>query len=131
MRIKIETLEHLSEEQEADNQGLRQELAITRERLQKAEESKKMLLASIVKLQDIVSSKLPLFLEEKKITLTGSPFFSWCITTSVDQHPPAIPNRFWKTLSKVCNFFQGFFSYPRPHFYRQSKSDTLRLGEWS
>jgi len=66
MRIKIETLEHLSEEQEADNQGLRQELAITRERLQKAEESKKMLLASIVKLQDIVSSKLPLFLEEKK-----------------------------------------------------------------
>jgi hypothetical protein len=64
MQIKIETLKHLTEEREADNQGLRQELAITRERLQKAEESKKLLLASIVKLQDIVSSKLPLSLEQ-------------------------------------------------------------------
>jgi hypothetical protein len=128
MQIKIETLEHLTEEREADNQELRQELAITRERLQKAEESKKMLLASIVKLQDIVSSKLPLFLEEKIISLTGSPFFSWCITASVDQPPPAIPNQ---TPSKVCNFFQEFFSYPRLHFNRQSKSDTLTLGEWS
>jgi hypothetical protein len=131
MQTKIETLKHLTEEREADNQGLRQELAITRERLQKAEESKKMLLASIVKLQDIVSSKWRLFVEEKIIFLTGSPFFSWCITPSVKQPPPAIPNRLWKTPSKVCNFFQEFFSCPRLHFYRQSKSDTLRLSEWS
>jgi len=64
MPIKLETLKHLTEEREADNQGLRQELAITRERLQKAEEKKEFLLASIVKLQDIVSSKYPLSLEE-------------------------------------------------------------------
>jgi len=64
MPIKLETLKHLTEEREADNQGLRQELAITRERLQKAEEKKELLLASIVKLQDIVSSKYPLSLEE-------------------------------------------------------------------
>lgn len=64
MQIKIETLKHLTEERDVDNQALRQELAMTRERLQKAEESKKLLLASIVKLQDIVSSKLPLFREE-------------------------------------------------------------------
>ncbi|KIM48088.1 hypothetical protein M413DRAFT_439797 [Hebeloma cylindrosporum] len=50
---QIETLKQLTEEREADNQGLRQELAITREKLQKSEESKKFLLASIVKLQDI------------------------------------------------------------------------------
>ena len=51
-------LKHSAKEGEAASQELRQELAITREKLQKAEESKKLLLASIVKLQDIVSSKL-------------------------------------------------------------------------
>lgn len=50
---KIETFKQSLEAREADNQILRSDLKATKERLQRSEESKEVLLSSIVKLQDI------------------------------------------------------------------------------
>ncbi|KAF8203669.1 hypothetical protein BJ912DRAFT_940679 [Pholiota molesta] len=53
LQRQIEALTRAAEEKEADKQDLRHELASTRDKLHKAEENIKALLASIVKLQDI------------------------------------------------------------------------------
>lgn len=51
---QIETLTQSMKAQEEDNQRLRGELKVTQEKLQKSEETKEVLVSSIVKLQDIV-----------------------------------------------------------------------------
>lgn len=51
---QIETLKQSLKACEADNQKLRGNLKATQEKLQKSEETKEVLLSSIVKLQDIV-----------------------------------------------------------------------------
>ncbi|KDR85112.1 hypothetical protein GALMADRAFT_233738 [Galerina marginata CBS 339.88] len=53
LQRQIDGLQQLLEARESDNQRLRDELAITHGKLQKAEDNSKVLLTSIVKLQEI------------------------------------------------------------------------------
>ena len=52
---QIETLKKSLDARDADNQKLRSDVTAAQEKLQKSEETKQVLLSSIVKLQDIVS----------------------------------------------------------------------------
>lgn len=51
---QVETLKQSMKAREDDNQKLRGELKVTQEKLQRSEETKEVLVSSIVKLQDIV-----------------------------------------------------------------------------
>ena len=57
---QIETLKKSLKARDVDNQKLHSDVKATQEKLQKSEKSKQVLISSIVKLQDIVSSRLSL-----------------------------------------------------------------------